>query len=158
MNWLVAIDIRIWKSDFFMLEKILSYAKAKPWLKVLYTDDLNEMISTNYSESWLIYNVLSAINLIKYSKRPVDTSVKFSPNILEGLNESEKDATENIAYYMLHQGEPPHKLYNIYQLEGNNLPSNTLTLRSEKHSRNIELIIESQGQNIELYFNQNKPK
>ena len=97
-DWQVAIDIKIWESDFFMLEKILSYAKAKPWLKVLFAEDFSEVISMNHPNSWMIYNILSGIHIESYDKKPIDCHMSLSPNILEGLNDEEKIETEDVAY------------------------------------------------------------
>lgn len=155
MDWLVAIDIKAWESNFFMLERILSYAKAKPWLSILFSKNINRILSTNHSNSWLLYSILNGVNIVTYDKRPVGVNVSTNPNILVNLDDIEKDEVKDVAYYILNQDEPPHKLYNIYELTP---LSKNLTLKCGKHSKNIELIIESQGQNIELYFNQNKPK
>ena len=156
MDWLVAIDIKAWESNFSMLERILSYAKANSsWLKILFSNNYHHIISTNYSNSWLIYGLLTGVEKVSYDKRRDGINVSVNPNILIGLNNIEKDEIGDVAYFMLNQGEPPYKLYNIYELIP---PSKNLTLKCGRHSKNIELIIESQGQNIELYFNQNKPK
>ena len=157
MDWQVAIDIKIWESDFFMLEKILSYAKAKPWLKVLFAEDFSEVISMNHPNSWMIYNILSGIHIESYDKKPIDCHMSLSPNILEGLNDEEKIETEDVAYHMLHQGEPPHKLYEIFQIRGGASPSEVLTLTSDNLSKEIILIVESEGESIESYFSRNTP-
>lgn len=158
MDWQVAIDIKIWESDFLMLEKILSYAKAKPWLKVLFTEHFYEVISMNHSNSWMIYSILSCISKDSYDKRPVGVNVNLSPDILTDLNDAEKDETENVAYHMLHQSEPPHKIYEISQIRGEVSPSVVLTMTSENLSKEISLIIESEGENIESYFSRNMPQ
>ena len=157
MDWQVAIDIRIWESDSLLLEKILSYAKAKPWLKVLFTEHFSEVISMNHSNSWMIYNLLSGIHIDSYDKRPIGRNVTLSPNILEGLNDEEKGETEDVSYHMLHQSEPPHKLYEISQIRGGVSSSEVLTLTSGNLSKEISLVVESEGESLESYFSKNTP-
>lgn len=155
MDWLVAIDIKAWESNFLMLERILSYAKAKPWLSILYSKNIDYILSTNHSNSWLLHSILSGVNKVPYGKRPVGVNVYFTPNILVNLDDIEKDEVKDVAHYMLSQNEPPHKLYTIYELSP--LHEN-LTLTSTANSKDIPLIVESQGGNIQQYFDQNKPR
>lgn len=156
MDWLVAIDIKAWESNFLMLERILSYARANSsWLKILFSDNYHHIICTNYSDSWLIYGLLTGVDKVPYGKRPGGVNVSVNPNILIGLDNIEKEEVKDVVYFMLNLDEPPYKLYNIYELSP---LSKNLTLISGANSKDIPLIIESQGGNMELYFDQNKPK
>lgn len=155
MDWLVAIDIKAWESNFLMLEKILSYAKTKSWLSILFSENIDRILSTNHSDSWLLYSILSGVNIVSYDKRPIGVNVSTNPNILVNLDDIEKDEVRDVAYYMLNQDEPPHKLYNIYELGSSH---ENLTLTSGANSKDIPLIVESQGGDIQLYFDQNKPR
>ena len=155
MDWLVAIDIKAWESNFLMLERILSYAKAKSWLSILYSKNIDYILSTNHSNSWLLHSILSGVNIVPYDKRPVGVDVSTNPNILVDLDDIEEDEVKDAAYFILSQEEPPHKLYTIYDLGSSH---ENLTLTSGTNSKDIPLIVESQRGNIQQYFDQNKPK
>lgn len=157
MYWLVAIDIKIWE-DFSMLNKILSCAKEEKMIGVLFNDNLYDKIN-KLPENWLIYKMLSEIDLDSFEDRPPSANVIFSPNILNGLKEDEKSITKNIGYSILKRNEPPHKLYDISKLRVNTgTVSGFLSISSGKLRKNISLIIETDGEDIVKHIEKNSPK
>lgn len=145
MDWQVAIDIKAWESDSSMLIDSLSFAKHRIGLRVLFADHIYHVISSNHLNSWLICNLLGNVQKDFYSKRPEDVCMAFSPNISVGLNPNEEDETEDVAYSMLQLAEPPHKIYEIAVARPNGTTDTNLTITDGSSSKNVNLIITSNG-------------
>lgn len=158
MDWQVAIDIKAWESDSSMLIDSLSFAKHRIGLKVLFADHIYHVISSNHLNSWLICNLLGNVQKDFYSKRPEGVCMAFSPNISVGLNPSEEDETEDVTYSMLQLAEPPHKIYEIAVARPNGTTDTNLTITGGSSSKNVNLIITSNGISLEQFFAHNHPK
>ncbi|WP_314700620.1 hypothetical protein [Prevotella jejuni] len=158
MDWQVAIDIKAWKSDFHVLENVLSYAKAKPWIKVLFSESLHQFISIDNENSWAIYKMFVDVAFEPYTDRPNGTNMKYSPDISNGLSQQEDEETGNATYSMLHHGEPSHKIYEMAVGRPNGATDAGLSLTDGTLSKNVDLIITSNNQSLELFFVQNHPK
>lgn len=158
MDWQVAIDIKAWESDFSMLVDSLGFAKHRIELKVLFADHIYDVISSNHQSSWIICNLLGNVQKVPYRERPVGVHITFSPNILEGLNLNEENETENVTYSMLQSAEPPHKIYEMAVARPNGATDTDLTITDGSSSKNVNLIITSNGLSLEQFFAHNHPK
>ena len=157
MDWQVAIDIKAWESDSSMLIDSLDFAKNRIDLKVLFADHIYNIISSNHQNSWLICYLLGNVQKVSYHERPVGVQITFSPNISEGLNLNEEDETKNVTYSMLQLAEPPHKIYEMAIARPNGTTEKDLTITDGNSSKNVNLIITSNGISLEQFFAHNHP-
>lgn len=155
MDWQTAIDIKIWEDkNCSLLDDLLSFAKGKNWVSVLFSDRLFNMVSPEYI--WLVYKNLQQVKRSNYNCIPQGTEIALSPDLTAALNETEKAETEGMAFSFLQTVEPPHK---VYALRANRNSTNATTLGIQGiSSKNIPLLTIEASDGLKQFLDAHEPK